>query len=101
MNYKYNDFVKNFENNSANLKAIKHWYETTDKAAPVEILVDGKSIKMTVPTSAGTFNLYSTFQNKNIALNVEDSNIYDTSTTSKAKFILACASSLIIFPHLC
>ena len=24
---------------------MKYWYETTDKAAPVEILVDGKSIK--------------------------------------------------------
>ena len=45
--------------------------------------IDGKSIKMTVPTSAGTFNIYGTFQNKNISLNVEDSNIYDTSTTSK------------------
>ena len=25
--------------------SMKYWYETTDKAAPVEILVDGKSIK--------------------------------------------------------
>ena len=25
--------------------SMKYWYETTDKAAPVEVLVDGKSIK--------------------------------------------------------
>ena len=25
--------------------SMKYWYENTDKAAPVEILVDGKSIK--------------------------------------------------------
>jgi hypothetical protein len=46
--------------------------------------IDGKSIKMIVPTSAGTFNIYGTFQNKNTALNIEDSNIHDTSPTSKA-----------------
>ena len=44
--------------------------------------IDGKSIKMILPTSAGTFNIYSTFQNKNTPLNVEDSNIYDTSTNA-------------------
>lgn len=46
--------------------------------------LDGKSLKLTVPTSAGTYTIYSTFQNKNIPLTVEDANIYDTSTYAQA-----------------
>ena len=45
--------------------------------------VDGKSIKLVVPTTAGTYTMYSTYQNKNIPLTVEDANYYDTSTNSQ------------------
>jgi hypothetical protein len=43
----------------------------------------GKTIKMDLPTTAGTFTIYGTYENKNIALNIEDANIYDTSINSK------------------
>jgi hypothetical protein len=46
--------------------------------------LDGKSLKLTLPTSAGTFTIYSTFQNKNIPLTVEDASIYDTSIYAQA-----------------
>jgi len=46
--------------------------------------LDGKSLKLTVPTSAGTYTIYSTFQNKNIPLTVEDASIYDTSIYAQA-----------------
>ena len=46
--------------------------------------LDGKNLKLTVPTSAGTYTIYSTFQNKNIPLTVEDANIYDTSIYAQA-----------------
>lgn len=45
--------------------------------------IDAKTIKMDLPTSAGTFTIYSTYENKNIPLNVEDANIYDTSVNSQ------------------
>ena len=45
--------------------------------------IDGKSIKLVVPTTAGTYTIYSTFQNKNIQLTVEDANYYDTSTNAQ------------------
>ena len=45
--------------------------------------VDGKSIKLVVPTTAGTYTIYSTFQNKNIPLTVEDANYYETSTNAQ------------------
>jgi hypothetical protein len=38
---------------------------------------------MDLPTTAGTFTIYGTYENKNIALNIEDANIYDTSINSK------------------
>ncbi len=46
--------------------------------------LDGKSLKLTLPTSAGTYTIYSTFQNKNIPLTVEDASIYDTSIYAQA-----------------
>ena len=42
-------------------------------------MIDGKTINLTLPTTAGTYNIYSTFQNKNTALNIEDTNLNDTS----------------------
>jgi hypothetical protein len=45
--------------------------------------IDGKSIKLVVPTTAGTYTIYSTFENKNIQLIVEDANYYDTSTNAQ------------------
>lgn len=45
-------------------------------------MLDGKSIKLDLPTTGGTYTIYSTFQNKNIALNVEDTNVNDTSTNT-------------------
>jgi hypothetical protein len=40
--------------------------------------LDGKTIKLILPTSAGTYTLYSTFQNKGTATSIEDANIRDT-----------------------
>ena len=45
-------------------------------------MLDGKTIKLVLPTTGGTYTIYSTFQNKNIALNIEDSNVEDTSTNA-------------------
>ena len=45
--------------------------------------IDAKTIKMELPTTAGTFTIYSTYENKNIPLNVEDANTYDTSINSQ------------------
>jgi len=42
--------------------------------------LDGKTIKLELPTTAGTYTVYSTFQNKTSSLAVEDANIRDTST---------------------
>lgn len=41
--------------------------------------VDGKSIKITLPTSAGTYTIYGTYENKGNSLMVEDANFRDTS----------------------
>jgi hypothetical protein len=41
--------------------------------------LDGKVIRLDLPTSAGTFTIYSTFQNKGSNLMVEDVNYRDTS----------------------
>lgn len=54
--------------------AIKNnWYGET---------IDGKSLKVTLPTSAGTLNIFSTFQNKGLGLRVEDANIIETSSAT-------------------
>ena len=44
-------------------------------------LLDGKSIKLELPTSAGTYTIYSTFQTKSTSKYVEDVNVRETSTT--------------------
>ncbi len=41
--------------------------------------IDGKAIKLVLPTSAGTFTIYSTFQNKGTSPRIEDTNYRDTS----------------------
>jgi hypothetical protein len=41
--------------------------------------IDGKQIMMSLPTTAGTYTIYSTFQNKGASLKTEDANIRDTS----------------------
>jgi hypothetical protein len=46
--------------------------------------IDAKTIKMELPTTAGTFTIYSTYENKNIPLNVEDANTYETSINSQS-----------------
>jgi hypothetical protein len=45
-------------------------------------MIDGKTINLTLPTTAGTYNIYSTFQNKGTSLKVEDTNLNDTSLNS-------------------
>lgn len=42
-------------------------------------LIDGKQLKVNITTSAGTYVLYSTFQNSNITSNVQDANYIDSS----------------------
>lgn len=41
-------------------------------------IIDGKQVLLTLPTSAGTFNIYSTFMNKGLSTRVEDANLIDT-----------------------
>ena len=41
--------------------------------------LDGKTVKLVLPTSAGTYTIYSTFQNKGQGGKIEDANIRDTS----------------------
>lgn len=45
-------------------------------------VLDGKTIRFTLPTTAGTYTMYSTFQNKGAQNKVEDGNIRDTSPTA-------------------
>lgn len=42
-------------------------------------LIDGKSIKLDIETSAATYTIYSTYENKGTALTNEDSAVVDTS----------------------
>ena len=44
--------------------------------------LDGKTINLVLPTSAETYTVYSTFQNKGISTSVEDANIRDTSVVT-------------------
>jgi hypothetical protein len=44
--------------------------------------LDGKTIKLELPTSATTYNIYSTFQNKGTSPSVEDANIIETSVVT-------------------
>jgi hypothetical protein len=41
--------------------------------------IDGKTVRLTLPTTAGTYTVYSTFQSKASSVNVEDANIRETS----------------------
>ena len=45
-------------------------------------VLDGKTVRFTLPTTAGTYTMYSTFQNKGQSNKVEDGNIRDTSPVS-------------------
>lgn len=45
-------------------------------------VIDGKTIKFILPTSASTYTIYSTFQNKGSQTKIEDGNIRDTSSVS-------------------
>jgi len=44
--------------------------------------IDGKTVKIELPTSAGTYTIYSTFQNDGSSLLVQDANIRDTSVVT-------------------
>ena len=44
--------------------------------------LDGREIKLSLPTSAGTFTLYSTFQNIGLKLTREDATYKESSTTT-------------------
>ncbi len=43
-------------------------------------LIDGKSINLEMETSASTYNIYGTYQNKSGSLTTEDSMVYDSSS---------------------
>lgn len=45
-------------------------------------VLDGKTIRFILPTSAGTYTMYSTFQNKGAQNKIEDGNIRDTALTT-------------------
>lgn len=45
--------------------------------------LDGKQIRLNLSTTAGTFTIYSTFQNKGARLVSEDANFRDTSTITR------------------
>ena len=44
--------------------------------------LDGKTVKLSLPTSAGTYTIYSTFQDKGLSTSVEDANIIETSVVT-------------------
>jgi hypothetical protein len=44
--------------------------------------LDGKTVKLSLPTSAGTYTIYSTFQDKGLSTSVEDANITETSVVT-------------------
>lgn len=46
-------------------------------------LVDGKTVKIILPTSAGTYTIYSTFQSKGTSAKVEDANVRETSVVTE------------------
>lgn len=45
--------------------------------------IDGKTVKLELPTSAGTYTMYSTFQSNQQSLNVLDNTISETNVTTK------------------
>lgn len=44
--------------------------------------IDGKTVKIELPTTAGTYTMYSTFQNDGTSLLVQDANVRDTSVVT-------------------
>lgn len=44
--------------------------------------IDGKTVKLELPTSAGTYTIYSTFQNKTVSTKIDDANIRETSVVT-------------------
>lgn len=46
-------------------------------------LLDGKEVKITLPTSAGTYTIYSTFQSTNTPITTQDANYIDSSINLK------------------
>lgn len=46
-------------------------------------LLDGKTIKLSLPTTAGTYTIYSTFQYQGINLALQDTNLTETSLTTR------------------
>ena len=44
--------------------------------------IDGKTVKIELPTTAGTYTIYSTYQNNGTAVQVQDANIRDTSVVT-------------------
>lgn len=63
--------------------------------------LDGKEIKLDLVTTAGTYTLYSTFENKNQNLKVEDANYKDTSknTTSLGLSVAFLMCDAIMTPN--
>lgn len=47
-------------------------------------MLDGKTIKLALTTTGGTYNIYSTFQNTGIPTKIQDSNYVDSSTTTSS-----------------
>lgn len=47
-------------------------------------VIDGKTVKIALATSAGTYNIYGTYENINELLTVEDANVTDTSINTTA-----------------
>lgn len=45
--------------------------------------IDGKSIKLTITTTAATYDIYSTYQNTGLPLSVQDANYTDTAANTK------------------
>jgi hypothetical protein len=63
--------------------------------------LDGREIQLVIPTSAGTFTLYSTFQNKGFNLTREDGTYKDTSinTTHLGNSLAFLVSDDILAPN--
>lgn len=47
-------------------------------------LIDGKTIKLNISTTAATYTIYSTFQDTGISNSVQDANYTDTATTTSS-----------------
>jgi hypothetical protein len=64
-------------------------------------MIDGKSIKFILPTTGGTYTIYSSFQNKGATLQSEDGNYSDTSnlTTQFGDNIAFLFSDTILRPN--